>query len=38
MTATWSASVSSSSFQSMLVKPSTALVGVPSLRVSGGNA
>src|SRR5688572_29429844 len=34
----WSASVSLRSFISMVEKPSTALIGVPSPRVSGGSA
>ncbi len=38
MTAMASASVSFSSFSSMLLKPSTAPTGVPSGRVSGGRA
>src|SRR5712691_8407778 len=37
-TAMWSASVSDNSFASILLKPSTAAVGVPSERESGGSA
>ena len=38
ITATWSASISSISFISMVVKPNTALVGVPSDLFIGGRA